>query len=450
MEKKQKNLKNYYRMKTITSWKLCIMLFTIFSIATSCSKNKDPEPTPQPVEVKTITITELRNLGTSASVKLPDGRKVKGIVISDASGKNIDSKSMVIQEATEKSGIIVTFDTDHNFALGDEVEITISNQTLAQVSGELVLQNIPAANAKKTGTGTINARETTIAEINTNKTSWNGTLVSINATELVSSTGKFNGTMTVTDASGTISSKVLTGAAFEDTNLPASVSSITGIVRQIDNQVFIQIRKSAEVVSGDISQIVTLDLSKDVYVVDFYGYLSNNIPSFDAGFTTNSKSYIYAFDGNKNADFNAVITNQGTVKAEVKTITVTFAGSKIVGDFSGSAINEIFPGAGISQFNLAAFDASKDYYQIELLAYQYDTPKSLNKISASFKENGKFFKVTFKAPTQTELTAAGVDNDFKTNPAYGIRNISKRTIIEKEFYSKTYAPILIEKIELGY
>lgn len=241
---------------TLKLWILALVM--TLSVA-ACKKKDNPQPIP-PVEVKTITITDLRALSTGASVKVPDGRKVKGVVISDASAKNIDVKTVVLQEATDKPGIIVTFDAAQTFALGDEVELTISNQTLAQVSGEIVLQNIPAANAKKTGTGTITARTTTIADITTNKAAWDGTLVTI-ADGMFSGNGKFTGTLTYGIGNGTIKSAIIGGAVFENTDYPALIPGLTGIVRVSGNDVFLNIRNAA-----DVKQPASF-----VYVEDFSG-----------------------------------------------------------------------------------------------------------------------------------------------------------------------------------
>lgn len=246
-------------MKANTNWKLLLPMLLILVGIAACKKTNNDTPTPPPVEVKSITITELRALSTGASVKVPDGRKVKGIVISDASAKNIDAKTVVLQEATDKPGIVVTFDAAQNFATGDEVEVIISNQTLAQVNGEITLQNIPAANVKKTGTGTITPRTTTIADINTNKAAWNGTLVTI-ADGLFNGSGKYTGTLTYTSSNTSIKSQVISGASFENTDYPAIVSGLTGVIRISGNDIFLNIRSVSDVKASE-SFVVVEDFS---------------------------------------------------------------------------------------------------------------------------------------------------------------------------------------------
>jgi len=245
-------------MKTNSTWKLWTLALMMILSVTACKKNKTEETKPEPVEVKLITITELNALSTGATVKVPDGRKIKGIVISDASAKNIDSKTIVLQEATDKPGIAVTFDAAQTFAIGDELELTISNQTLARVNGEIVLQNLPAANAKKTGTGIIAPRSTNIADINTNKAAWNGTLVTI-GNGMFSGTGKYTGTLSYSVDGSSIKSVIAPGAAFENTAYPVLIDGLTGIVRIIGEDVFLNIRNGADTKSPETF----------VYVEDF-------------------------------------------------------------------------------------------------------------------------------------------------------------------------------------
>lgn len=135
-------------MKTKITFRAAGLVLLLALGMTSCKKNNGNDNT-APVPVDNIAVSDLKKLSTAASVTVPDGRKIKGIVISDASAKNIDAKSIVLQEATDKPGIIINFDGAHNFALNDEVEVTISKQQLSQVNGEIILDKIPVANAKK-------------------------------------------------------------------------------------------------------------------------------------------------------------------------------------------------------------------------------------------------------------------------------------------------------------
>ncbi|HEK22189.1 DUF5689 domain-containing protein [Mucilaginibacter sp.] len=464
-------------MKTNSTFKHILLALTITCSMAACKKDKtNPEPTP-PAEVKSMTFAEVKALSTGASVKVPDAKKIKGIVISDASAKNIDSKTVILQEASDKPGIVVTFDAAQTFAVNDEVEVTISNQTIAQVDGEVVLQNVPAANAKKTGTGTITAKETTIANVLANKAALNGTLVKIGATELTGGNGKFAGALNVKDASGELTTQVLTGAAFAGENLPASVSVLTGIVRISGSNVRIDIRKVNDVTIGAVSRIITenfeniaswnLDAPKFIGDTEFttafgHYWTEGNIFKYpgnlyDGNFTTAGRDYVYIYQTvPAGANPNGFATDYTNLQG-VKTIKITFAGSKadklVIAD-RGQGGNDIF--------NLNVFNEAVDYLQIGILprdpsdgTYPYQIPNVIEKLlktSQQYKKVGEFYTFTYTVPTKEELIAAGSDeakaNAWLAKPNFFIQNYSTRKGPDTDW--QLQAPILLDKIEFGF
>lgn len=238
-----------------------MLTMMLFVGLTACKKDQKTDPVPpKPAEVKAITLTDLKALSTGASVKVPDNKKISGIVISEVSSKNVDGKTVILEEATTQIGIVVTFDAAQTFALGDQLEVNISNQTLAQVNGEIVLQNIPAANAKKIGTGTITPRSATVAEVIKNAVAYNGTLVKLPAGTFVGN-GKFSGTLSYIDASGTIKSQVLTGSTLDNTAYPSSLETLTGIIRFNGTEPYINLRNANDVKGVAVPYIFTEDFS---------------------------------------------------------------------------------------------------------------------------------------------------------------------------------------------
>jgi hypothetical protein len=450
-------------MKTKSTLQQIALLLILLLSVTACKKDKnEPQPTP-PAEVKAITITELKALSTAASVKVPDLRKIKGIVISDASGKNIDSKTVILQEATGKPGLIVMLDVANTFAAGDELEVTVSNQTLAQVNGEVVLQNVPIANVKKTGTGTVTPAETTISAILAAKATFDGTLVKIAATELSGGDGKFIGNLNVKDASGSLTSTVLPAATFSETEYPASVTSITGIVRVNGDQTRIDIRKPGDVVIGNITKVITENFEnliaivpgfsqtpeEDISTTGFktkagivwhdqsgYGAVSPfKDLSGNESFTTPGRTYIYlrgngsgAYDFNWN---NGALGLQSPVSKGLKSVKITFAISK-------ASQAPLWFGT----FPMDALSAPGDYMQIMVSpkigsqipgvdANGFDGPglAELGEMSPKYTENGKFVTYTWTVPTKAQLMSKGAteaDADaFIERPAFSIFNTTK-------------------------
>ncbi|HEK22393.1 MAG TPA: hypothetical protein ENO28_18270 [Bacteroidetes bacterium] len=467
-------------MKNKRTFKQIALLFMVLISVIACKKDKN-EPTPPPAEVKAMTITELKALSTAASVKVPDLKKIKGIVISDAAGKNIDSKTIVLQEATGKPGIIITLDAANTFAAGDELEVTVSNQTLAQVNGEVVLQNVPVANVKKTGTGTVNPAETTISAILAAKSTFDGTLVKIAATELSGGNGKYTGTLTIKDASGTVSSNVQPAASFSETDYPASVSVITGIVRVNTDQTRIDIRKTDDVVIGSITKVVTENFENLTALVtglttdediNNYGfktkagiewrdqYQNGILPlknlAGDASFTTAGRTYIY-LTGESTGVFGRIPTGLGMLSpttAGLKSVSITFALSKI---------NEI-PYLNFGTFPVDTFDPASDYLKIAIMPKigndrgdiiypftvsstggMYNTQNSVT-YSPEYKEAGKFVTFTWNVPTKEALKdvdPAAVDQ-FLKHPSFAIYNASKLS------GNNGVNVILFDKIVLNY
>jgi endo-1,4-beta-xylanase len=197
-----------------------------------------------------ITFEQLKaNLPLGESVTLPDDIKIKGVVISDSESKNIDAKTIVLQEDNGKGGIVAQFIENHSLSGGDEVEITVSKLILARVNGELTLKDIPAGNAGKVGNKTITPRETTVAEIIANKESRTGTLVKLGMGSFTGGNGKYIGTLEYVDATGSIKSAVLERATFANSNYPAQVNNLIGIVRVNNTEIRVDIRNVNDVVS---------------------------------------------------------------------------------------------------------------------------------------------------------------------------------------------------------
>lgn len=199
-----------------------------------------------------ITIEQLKaNLSSGESVTLPDAIKIKGAVISDGEGRNIDAKTAVLQEDNDKSGIIVQFTENHHLKVGDEVEVIVSKLMLAKVNGEVALKDVPEGSAVKTGSKAITPRETTVTDVIANKEAWTGTLVKLGAGCFTGGDGKYSGTLEYTDASGSVQSTVLEEADFADSDYPAQVNSLTGIVRVNGTDVRIDIRHTNDVVTEE-------------------------------------------------------------------------------------------------------------------------------------------------------------------------------------------------------
>lgn len=177
-----------------------------------------------------ITISSVRSAFTGTTTTAPFG-KIKGVVISDRANGNINSRNIVIQDAT--AGITVRFAANHPYNLGDEVEVVLTGQELSEFNGLLQLNNVPLANATLIGLGTLPApQEVTIATLLANFENYESELVKIVNATITGSGSTYNGTRTLTDATGSIDLFTLAGASFSGTAYPTGTVNITGIVAQ--------------------------------------------------------------------------------------------------------------------------------------------------------------------------------------------------------------------------
>ena len=93
-------------------------------------------------------IMGIRGLYQGSDVVIPSGKSATGIVISDNTGGNFDTKNLVVQDST--GGIVIRFTAAHSFLVGDKVTVDLSGLTLTSYNGLAEVTNTPNANATKT------------------------------------------------------------------------------------------------------------------------------------------------------------------------------------------------------------------------------------------------------------------------------------------------------------
>lgn len=175
-----------------------------------------------------VDISSIRALFTGATTFVPSGRKIKGMVISDRGGNNLNNRNLYLQDGS--AGIVVRFDASHTFNLGDELEISVSDVELSEFNKLLQVNNVPLTNAVLKSTGNVlTPRVATIAEINTNFNAWESTLVRISNVNITGG-ATLSGNRTLNDGTGTIVMFTNASATFSSMATPASTVTLTGIV----------------------------------------------------------------------------------------------------------------------------------------------------------------------------------------------------------------------------
>lgn len=184
-----------------------------------------------------VSIASVRALYQGQTTSAPDKSKIKGTIISDRIASNITSRNCVVQEP-DGAGIVVRFLSSNTFALGDEVEIDISNLEISEFQGLLQINNVPNSNARKVGEGSLpTPKVLTIAELLADFENYESQLVRIANVRISKSQGNtFSGTSILNDGTGSIDLFTQSYASFASNVIPGGVVTLTGIVTQGGNQ----------------------------------------------------------------------------------------------------------------------------------------------------------------------------------------------------------------------
>lgn len=201
----------------------------------------------QGVEGDLISIQSLRDAFNGGATTAPDNSKIKGVVISDQSTGNITGRNLYLQDET--GGIVIRFNDNHSFELGEEIEIGVSGLELSEFNGLLQVNNVPNIAASSLGAGDLpDPRTVTVADILANAEAWESTLVTIEDATL-SGSATFNGAVTLSDGTGSITIFTRSSADFADDALPTGEVTVTGIVSEFNDPQLI-LRSRADVNGG--------------------------------------------------------------------------------------------------------------------------------------------------------------------------------------------------------
>ncbi|WP_222538231.1 DUF5689 domain-containing protein [Pedobacter polysacchareus] len=461
--------------KTYTSHLITVSILLIFlSSIASCSKdkNKIPDLIPIPPDAKQISIAAIKALSTAELVKIKDESVIRGVVISDASSKNVDNnKTLFLQEGSGKSGIMIKLKTDHNFVLNDSLEIAVFDQMVTKLNGAIVLQDVANNLVKKLGFGKIIPRVTSVRELQANKKDWEGSLVRIAPCELTSDNGNYSGKMKIRDGKMTLASYVHEDAAFNSQELPLDISSVLGIVRLNGDEVQLAPLNTQEIlplkyVTDEFTKWIntsvdnnstTIQFMLQTEVADWYGDQKEGaVKQFanaaDLLFTKSGKIYPYLPKDSSSSTLRLIPYEKLKLKG-LKAVEITFAASKSVGP---TIFSDVSADRSIG-VNLLPFNTGIDEVKIGIripigLNEWHRIPSS----SAPIQEAGKFYTAKFIIPSTLEdLIAMGISpangQEWLENPKIAIINLSSRkTPGITTYYRDRYIPILIDKVKMGF
>ena len=196
--------------------------------------------------VNTFTTSSLRQLFSQGTTIVPGGT-LQGVVISDYNSQSVTGRNLYIQDAT--GGIVLRFTANHSFNLGDEINVDISGGTLGEFNGLLQVDGIDNAGGAVVGhPGDVTPRSATVLDVLNNAQAWESTLVKIDKAVLSGNT-VYNGSITVTDKTGSMVLFTRSQSTFANTALPTDTVSITAIVSDFNAPQLI-IRNASDVTGG--------------------------------------------------------------------------------------------------------------------------------------------------------------------------------------------------------
>lgn len=200
---------------------------------TSDAKLTGPRCGQGPVTNYTLmNISDLRAMTTGTIVPGPAQKAITGIVISDKSTNNLNARNIVLQQSNTGSGIVVRFDQNHTFNLGDSILINLN--TTDSISDFNGLRQVAAllSNARLIASGkSITPRVATIAQINANFETWESTLVKVTGVTLTPA-GTYSGNATMTQGADNIILYTATGATFASQTKPTTAVDVTAYLTQ--------------------------------------------------------------------------------------------------------------------------------------------------------------------------------------------------------------------------
>lgn len=174
------------------------------------------------------------------------GGFVEGVVISDRNNGNIVGLNLVLQDET--GGIVLRFDGNHSFNLGDRLYVGVAGLPLSEYNGLLQISSIPLNNAAVVGQETPAVRTASVTEILANFEDWESTLVKVENAE-ISGNATFGGSCYVNDGTGEILLYTRSDAAFASESVPVGTVNVTAILSQF-NERQLNMRFRADVEGG--------------------------------------------------------------------------------------------------------------------------------------------------------------------------------------------------------
>ncbi len=252
------------------------------------------------------------------SWNLPNNSFIIGKVISDRLQRNIPPRELVIQN-NDGQGLWLRFNSDHNFLLGDSIEVGLTGAQLIQQGNQPIVQNIQIQRAKRLGSATnFIVQQIDIQHLLANAHKFQSRLIQLEQLRFNGTTNaNWSGSISFMDGQGkSIIHQTRTGtsgASFASQRVPRIINRLTAIVSNTDRlQIHIRSLQDVQTSEGNIAPSPTPLLQQNFEQTPGSGTLQVNgwINSSQFGNRTFSSSQ---FNNNRFAQITAFNSNQPEV-----------------------------------------------------------------------------------------------------------------------------------------
>lgn len=197
-----------------------------------------------------VDIATIKGFYTGSDIAL-GSYKIGGVVISDATAKNISGGNIILQD--KDAGIKLYFGSSaatSKFKTGDSLLIDVTGGTLQEYNGalEISLSSSALPSAAIATDKTIIPKELTIAEISAQLPDIEYTLVTVK--DATAASGTFSGNKTLTDPTGSMTLYTSSAATFAGDALPVTAKTFTGYCILFGNTREMMIRNTNDITDG--------------------------------------------------------------------------------------------------------------------------------------------------------------------------------------------------------
>ena len=198
----------------------------------------------QPQVQSLISIDSLRRIGVGGSVS---NLKIRGVITSDRTTNHIVGQNLTLQDGT--AGITLRFSANHNFDLGDSVEVVLTGGSISRFDELLQVQSLSATAVTRLSSGhSVTPLELTIADLTgPNFDNYQSRLVRLTNVSVTNGGNTYSGSLTLSQSGSTIVHFTRTAASFAGQTRPTSSFTLVGLVGQFNTTKQISIRSTADV-----------------------------------------------------------------------------------------------------------------------------------------------------------------------------------------------------------